>query len=120
MKFRHAEIISGIGFRPMENVRVRWVGHELFAEADITADCDLNLAVAHALAEEAHQRLLRTSLGWPQATIQSSSLRPRRDHHAITTHHFQGHQRVASFRPLDPEVRFRRSPRNEWALGRFR
>lgn len=39
-------------------MRIRWLGHDLRAEAEIISDCDLTLARAHAIAEEAHHRLL--------------------------------------------------------------
>ena len=34
--------------RVLSNVRIRWVGHELHAEAQVVSDCDLSLAQAHA------------------------------------------------------------------------
>src|SRR5205823_14765803 len=42
------------GVEMVETVRVRWVGHELRAEAEIISDADLPLSRAHAIAEEAH------------------------------------------------------------------
>lgn len=35
----------------MEAVLIRWVGHELQAEAEAVSDADLSLADAHTIAE---------------------------------------------------------------------
>jgi cation diffusion facilitator family transporter len=77
------------GVQAVERVRIRWVGHELFAEAEIVSDSDLNLADAHAIAEEAHHRLLHDIARLAQATIHTSPCgHDGRDHHATTAHHF--------------------------------
>ncbi|HVE46119.1 MAG TPA: cation transporter dimerization domain-containing protein, partial [Acidimicrobiales bacterium] len=41
------------GVQGVENVCIRWIGHELRAEAEITSDGDLSSAAAHDIAEEA-------------------------------------------------------------------
>ena len=70
-------------------MRIRWLGHELRAEAEIISDADLSLADAHAIAEEAHHRLLHDIRRLGQATIHSSPCgHDGRDHHAATAHHF--------------------------------
>jgi len=77
------------GVEVVESVRIRWVGHELRAEAEIISDADLTLAEAHAIAEEAHHRLLHDIPRLAQATIHSSPCgHDGRDHHAVTVHHF--------------------------------
>jgi cation diffusion facilitator family transporter len=77
------------GVLAVEAVRVRWVGHELLAEAEIASDAGLSLADAHAIAEEAHHRLLHDVARLAQATIHSNPYGgDGRDHHAVTAHHF--------------------------------
>jgi cation diffusion facilitator family transporter len=46
------------GVRSVEEVRVRWIGHELQAEAQIGVHRDLSVADGHAVAVRAHHRLL--------------------------------------------------------------
>ena len=82
-------LVSVEGVQAVESVRIRWMGHELRAEADIVSDADLTLADAHAIAEEAHHRLLHQIPRLGQATIHSSPCgHDGRDHHAVTAHHF--------------------------------
>jgi cation diffusion facilitator family transporter len=77
------------GIEAVEAVRIRWVGHELRAEAEVVSDRDLSLAEAHSIAEEAHHRLLHEVTRLSQATIHTS---PGDHHggdpHAVTAHHF--------------------------------
>ncbi|MDQ6909236.1 MAG: cation diffusion facilitator family transporter [Actinomycetota bacterium] len=85
----HRVLASVPGVDAVENVRVRWIGHELRAEAEIISNADLSLADAHAIAEEAHHRLLHEIPRLGHATIHSSpSGSDGRDHHATTAHHF--------------------------------
>lgn len=90
-----ARVLASVhGVEAVDNVRIRWVGHELLAEAEITSDCDLSLAEAHAIAEEAHHRLLHDVPRLTQATIHTSPCdHDGRDHHATTAHHFPGRRR---------------------------
>ncbi|HLI57694.1 MAG TPA: cation diffusion facilitator family transporter [Actinomycetota bacterium] len=83
-------VLAGVpGVEAVESVQIRWVGHELLAEADIASDAGLNLADAHAIAEEAHHRLLHDVPRLAQATIHSNPVGDDgRDHHAVTAHHF--------------------------------
>jgi cation diffusion facilitator family transporter len=77
------------GVEAVEVVRVRWVGHELRAEAEIVSDADLSLADAHAIAEHAHHALLHQVPRLAEATIHTNPCRhDGRDHHAPTSHHF--------------------------------
>ncbi len=80
---------SVAGVDAVEAVRVRWVGHELRAEVEIVADSGLDLADAHAIAEEGRHRLLHDIHRLAEATIHvSPSAQDGRDHHAETAHHF--------------------------------
>jgi len=77
------------GVQAVESVRIRWIGHELRAEAEIVSDADLSLADAHTIAEEAHHRLLHDIRRLTYAVIHSSPCgHDGRDHHASTAHHF--------------------------------
>jgi cation diffusion facilitator family transporter len=82
-------LLSVPGVQAVDSVRIRWVGHELRAEAEIISDADLSLAAAHDIAEEAHHRLLHDISRLAQVTIHSSPCgHDGRDHHAATSHHF--------------------------------
>lgn len=83
---RTVAAVSGV--EAVEAVRIRWIGHELRAEVEIVSDADLPLSAAHAIAEEAHHRLLHTIPRLAQATIHSNPCgHDGRDHHATTAHH---------------------------------
>ncbi len=85
----HRVLASVPGVQAVESVRIRWLGHELRAEAEIISDADLGLADAHAIAEEAHHRLLHEIRRLAEATIHTSPCgHDGRDHHATTAHHF--------------------------------
>jgi cation diffusion facilitator family transporter len=95
-----AEILVGSpGVRGVGRVRLRWVGHELLADADIVADATLTLAEAHSVAEQAHHELLHRLPRLAHATIHvdpaigvdaPGGIPPRAgaDPHAVTAHHF--------------------------------
>lgn len=79
------------GVDAVERVRMRWVGHELLAEADIAVDGRLPLTEGHAVAEAAHHRLLHRVPRLAAATIHvDPSLTDGVDHHRLTAHHFPG------------------------------
>lgn len=85
-----ARVLSDVpGVEAVDAVRVRWVGHELWAEAEIVSDADLPLAAAHAIAEEAHHRLLHEVPRLARATIHTNPCgHAGVDHHRPTAHHF--------------------------------
>ena len=92
----HRVLASVPGVQAIETVRIRWIGHELRAEAEIVSDADLSLADAHEIAEEAHHRLLHDIRRLAQATIHSSPCgHDGRDHHTTTAHHFPQRDPVA-------------------------
>ena len=77
------------GVQNVVRVRLRWVGHELMAEADIVADGALTLRAGHAVAEDAHHSLLHRVPRLAQATIHvDPGPAGGDDHHAVTAHHF--------------------------------
>ena len=79
------------GIQAVEGVRVRWVGHELHAEADVVSDGHLTLSASHDIAEEGRHRLLHSIPRLGSVTIHTSPPAERgTDPHALTAHHF-GH-----------------------------
>jgi cation diffusion facilitator family transporter len=46
------------GVHAVDRVRVRWIGHELHADAEISLDPSLDLVAAHDVLEDARHRLL--------------------------------------------------------------
>ena len=84
-----AVVQSVPGVVGVEEARIRWLGHELRAELQISSDADLTLAEAHAIAEEAHHRLLHDVPRLTSATIHTNPCgHDGREHHGATAHHF--------------------------------
>jgi cation diffusion facilitator family transporter len=84
-------LTSIAGVEAVDAVRIRWVGHELRAEAEITSDGALTLSQAHDVAEHAHHHLLHEVPRLAQATIHSSpAASDGVDSHALTAHHSRG------------------------------
>lgn len=78
------------GVEEVEAVRIRWIGHELHAEAEIVSDADLTIAQAHQISEEARHRLLHEVPRLAQAVIHTSPCaHTGTDPHSATAHHFQ-------------------------------
>ena len=78
------------GVERVDRVRLRWVGHELRAEAEIVSDAGLTIAQGHAIAEDALHRLLHDTPRLSQATIHTSpGGSDGGDAHAATAHHFK-------------------------------
>ena len=76
------------GIEEVEQVQLRWVGHRLRAEAKVTVDCDRTFVQAHAIAEEAHHRLLH-DLPLAEAIIHPNPCSHHGiDHHLTIAHHF--------------------------------
>ncbi|HYT39064.1 MAG TPA: cation diffusion facilitator family transporter [Acidimicrobiia bacterium] len=52
-------VLAGVdGVVGVGELRVRWIGHRLHAEAEVVVDGDLSLAAAHRITEDARHRLL--------------------------------------------------------------
>ncbi len=77
------------GVEELAELRIRWMGHRLRAEARIIVDRDLDVARAHDIAEEAHHALLHE---FPMLTGAVVHVDPCShaggDPHARTAHHF--------------------------------
>jgi cation diffusion facilitator family transporter len=76
------------GVQSIEDLRVRWLGHRLWAELHAVVDEDLPLRDAHAVAEDLRHRLYHAV---PQLAETSVHLDPcghsGADAHAVTQHH---------------------------------
>jgi cation diffusion facilitator family transporter len=76
------------GVREIEALRLRWLGHRLRAETAVTVDADLDLVTAHAIAADAHHRLLHAVPKLAAATVHTSPSGPAgHQHHALLAHH---------------------------------
>lgn len=53
----HEAVLGTTGVTGVDSVRLRWIGHALRAEVEITVPDELTLAVAHAVAHDAEARL---------------------------------------------------------------
>jgi divalent metal cation (Fe/Co/Zn/Cd) transporter len=51
-------ISSVDGVRNIPELRIRWIGHTLHAEADVTVDPELSLVEGHELAHHVEQHLM--------------------------------------------------------------
>jgi cation diffusion facilitator family transporter len=67
-----AAVTSVEGIDHVRELRIRWIGHTLRAEADVTVDPDLTLAQAHDLAHHAEAHLLHQVRRLTAATIHTS------------------------------------------------
>ena len=68
-------------------VRMRWIGHALRAEADIIVDPHLTVVQAHALAVSAEHALIHAVPRLTAATVHTDHLPHGADPHAPLTHH---------------------------------
>ena len=66
-------------------VRVRWIGHSLRAEAEVVLDAGLTLAQGHAITVEAEHRLLHDVKRLTSALIHADP--EGEEHHVETAHH---------------------------------
>jgi cation diffusion facilitator family transporter len=84
------QVLAGVeGVDQVERVRIRWVGHQLQAEATIVSDAKLTLAAAHAITERAHHQLLHEVPRLTEALIHSDpGTGGMATGHELTAHHF--------------------------------
>ncbi|HET6873533.1 MAG TPA: cation diffusion facilitator family transporter [Acidimicrobiales bacterium] len=83
------EVLAHVpGVAAVDRVRLRWLGHQLLAEADIRADAAISLAEGHDIAERAQHDLLHRLPRLAGATIHLNPTGP--DPHDVTAHHFEG------------------------------
>ena len=82
------------GVEGVDSVRIRWVGHELRADIQVTSDAGLSLVAAHAIADAAHHRLLHEVPRLAEAVIHTSPADGGAvEHHSAIAHHFPTRQR---------------------------
>lgn len=67
-----AAVASVAGVEAVRDLRIRWIGHALRAEADVTVAADLSLVQAHDLAHHAEAHLLHDVRRLTAATIHTS------------------------------------------------
>jgi cation diffusion facilitator family transporter len=72
----------------VDDLRIRWIGHRLRAEATIRVDARLSLVEAHAIAEHAHHDLLHGVPRLADATIHVNPDGAADEHHSLTAHHY--------------------------------
>jgi cation diffusion facilitator family transporter len=79
---------SADGVQSVSQVRARWIGHSMYAEAVVVADADLSLAGAHAVAERARHAMLHAVPKLTDVTVHvDPSSQPGDDPHANLAHH---------------------------------
>ncbi|THA56459.1 cation diffusion facilitator family transporter [Streptomyces sp. A1136] len=78
-----------VGVRDLGQVRLRWIGHTLRAEADIVVDPHLTVVQAHALAVAAEHALIHAVPRLTAATVHTDHTADddRDDPHAALAHH---------------------------------
>ena len=76
------------GVQDVESLRLRWLGHRLRAETDITVESNLSVAEGHAIAVDAEHQLLHAVPRLDAATIHvNPSHIAGKDPHEVMTHH---------------------------------
>ncbi|MEU9118427.1 cation diffusion facilitator family transporter [Streptomyces sp. NPDC048506] len=75
------------GVRGVGQVRMRWIGHSLRAEADIVVDAELTVVQAHALAVAAEHALIHAVPRLAAATVHTDHTSDGTDPHAALAHH---------------------------------
>jgi cation diffusion facilitator family transporter len=90
---RARSVLAGVdGVMDVGGLRVRWIGHRLHAEAEITVDGDLTLSAAHRIAEDARHRLLHDVPRLASAIIHADPCgHDGVDPHADLEHHDPDH-----------------------------
>jgi len=79
------------GVLDADQIRVRWIGHELHAAIELTVPAEMSIAKAHATAELVHHRLLHEVPRLTDVTIHTNPAPgPDGDPHSLTAHHRRG------------------------------
>jgi cation diffusion facilitator family transporter len=74
------------GIRAVDRVRVRWIGHEVQADAEVSLDATLDLVAAHDVLEDARHRLLHQIPRLADILLHANPA-DRPDAHSRTEHH---------------------------------
>ncbi|MGW3746950.1 cation diffusion facilitator family transporter [Streptomyces sp. NPDC005146] len=75
------------GVRDVGQLRMRWIGHALRAEADIVVDPQLTVVEAHSLAVAAEHALIHAVPRLTAATVHTDHTTHSGDPHAALAHH---------------------------------
>ena len=79
------------GVESVGEVRIRWIGHRLHAEAEVLVDESLSVVAAHEIAERARHALLHEVQHLASAIIHADPCgHGGEDHHAVLAHHGPG------------------------------
>ena len=79
-----ASLVRGI--EAVDRVRIRWIGRELHADADVALDPTLDLAAAHDVLEDARHRLVHRIPRLGDILLHANPA-GRPDAHDRTNHH---------------------------------
>jgi cation diffusion facilitator family transporter len=84
-----AALAATAGVRGVGAVRLRWIGHQLRAEADIVVPGDLTVVEAHAVAVDAEHALIHAVPRLTGATVHTDHVpaTPSGTGHAVLAHH---------------------------------
>ncbi len=88
---RGVDGVQGVG-----QVRMRWIGHALRAEADIVVSADLTVVQAHRLAVDAEHALTHAVPRLTAATVHTDHTPHGADPHAVLAHHIRPAHRPAT------------------------
>lgn len=76
------------GVEDVHDLRLRWSGHRLLADAHLGIDAGLTLGAAHAIGEEARHRLFHALPRLAEVVVHLDPVGPAGvDYHALTEHH---------------------------------
>ncbi len=68
-------------------LRMRWVGHRLNVEVEITVDSHLEVLPAHRIADEVHHQLMHRVAGVEDVSVHIHPDHGADDTHSLTAHH---------------------------------
>jgi len=89
-EIRHAADYVG-GVKAVTGVRVRWIGHRLYAEVNITVDAGISVVEGHRIAKEYRHELLHHLKYLSDATIHvDPATESGPDYHAIPEQRHEG------------------------------
>jgi len=82
---------SVAGVQRVDELRLRWIGHRLHAEAEVTVDPELPMTEAHTIAHAVHHALLHEVPRLDQVVVHTSPASDDgTDPHGLLAHHQDG------------------------------
>jgi cation diffusion facilitator family transporter len=82
---QHLRAIAGV--RDVSEIKLRWIGHRMHAEAAVVVDADLTLIAAHEIAADAEHQLTHNVPRLTGATVHvDPASHPGDDHHTKLCH----------------------------------